>query len=130
MHEKSEFLSWVADPRMEVSNGSMLHVQLRKREFFQVATWTENTFVYSWGTYPTVIPTNVSTIRRHANEDVPVKPHTVALWANHERPWLIRVERIKAVEREIHEQIIQDICDRSDASSYDDVWIEESDSDW
>ena len=40
-----------------------------------VTTWTENTFVYSWGSYPTVIPPNVSTIRQRAIEDVPVSLH-------------------------------------------------------
>ena len=99
---------------MEVSNGSMLPVQLRKPKcFFQVSTWTDNTFVYSWGPYPTVIALNVSTIRRRAIEDVPVIPDTVALRS----------------ERELHGQILQYIRDGSDASSYDNGWLEESDSD-
>ena len=103
MHDKFKFLSWVADPLMEVSNVSMLPV-----------TWTENTFVYSWGPYPTVIPPNVFTIRRRTIEDVPVNPDTLALRA----------------ERELHPWILQDIHGGSDASSYDDVWLKESDSDW
>ena len=74
--------------------------------------WTENTFVYSWGTYPTVIPSNIFTIRRLAIEDVPVNPDTVALLS----------------ERELHARIIQEISDGSDASSYGNGWLEESDS--
>ena len=34
MYDKLKFLSWVAYPLMEVSNGLMLPVQLRKLEFF------------------------------------------------------------------------------------------------
>ena len=34
MHKKFKFLSWVADPRMEASNGSMRPVQICKLEFF------------------------------------------------------------------------------------------------
>ena len=72
---------WLDDPCAAPKSGS----------FCQVATWTENTFVYSWGPYPTVIPPNVSTIRRHAIENVPVNP--------------------QAVERDLHAQILQDIRD-------------------
>ena len=49
----------------------------------RVADWTENTFVNSWGTNPTVIP-NLP-IRRCAIENVPVNPHTLACQANHGR---------------------------------------------
>ena len=31
---------------------------------------------------------------------------------------------------DLHAQILQDIRDGTDASSYDDGWLEESDSDW
>ena len=33
MHDKSKFISWVEDPWIEVSNGSMFPAQLRKLEF-------------------------------------------------------------------------------------------------
>ena len=96
----------------------------------RVATWTENTFVYSWGTYPTVIPPNVYTIRQRAIDNVTVNPHTLACWANHERLRRIHAEWRQAVERELHVRILQEICDGSDVSSNDDGWLEESDSDW
>ena len=71
-------------------------------------TWTENTFVYSWGPYPTVIPPNVSTIWQRSIEDVPVNPHTLAYLANHKRLRLIFVERIQDVESELHARILQE----------------------
>ena len=95
-------VQWIDAPHSAPQAGS----------FCQVATWTENTFVYLSVPYSTAILPNVSTIRRRVIEDVPVNPHTLALQA----------------KREIHAQILQDICDRSDASSYDDGWIKESDS--
>ena len=48
---------------------------LQAESFCCVTTWTENTLVYSWGPYPTVIPPNVSTNRQLEIEDVPVNPH-------------------------------------------------------
>ena len=109
-------VQWIDVPRAAPQSGS------------RVATWTENTFVYSWGTYPTVILPNVSTIRQRAIDSVHVNPHTLACRANHERLQLICVKRRQAVEREIHAQILQDICDGSDASSYDNGWFEDSNS--
>ena len=44
-------VQWIDVPRPFGKTGS------------RVATWTENTFIYSWGTYPTVIMPNRSTIR-------------------------------------------------------------------
>ena len=44
----------------------------------RVATWTEKNFVYSWVPYPTVIPPNVSIIRRRAIENVPINPHNIS----------------------------------------------------
>ena len=57
----------------------------------RVATWTENIFVHSWGTYTTMILPTFSTIKRRAY-DLPVTSHTLALRANHERLILIHVE--------------------------------------
>ena len=127
MHDKSEFLSWVAEPLTEVSDGSMFPVHLEKTGIL-TAAWTENTFVKSRGTNPTVIPNRP--FRRRAIEDVPANPHTLACQANHERLRRICVERRQAIERELYTQILQDICDEviSDASSYD-GWLEESNSD-
>ena len=67
-------VQWIDAPRVDPQAGS----------FCQVATWTENTFVYMWGPYPTVIPPNVSTIRRREVEDVPVNPNTLLLQAKRE----------------------------------------------
>ena len=75
----------------------------------RVATWTEKNLVYSWGPYPTMIPN--CPIRRRAIENVSVNPHTLACRENHERLQRIRVERRQDIEREIHAQIIQEICD-------------------
>ena len=94
---------WIDAPREAPQDGS----------FCQVATWTENTFVYSWGPYPTVIPPNVSTIRIRAIEDVFGNFDTHALRS----------------DRKLRMPILQDIRDGSDASSYDDGWLKESDSD-
>ena len=44
----------------------------------RVATWTENIFVHSWGTYPNMITYTVSNIKRRAY-DVLVTPHALAL---------------------------------------------------
>ena len=41
---------------------------------------------------------------------------------------MIRVERRQAVEMDIHARILHDIHDGSDAFSYDNGWLEESDS--
>ena len=90
-----------------------------------ITTWTENTFVYSRGPYPTVIPNRP--IRHCAIENVPVNPYTLACRANQERLRRIRVEQIQAIERELHARIIQDSRDESDASSYD-GWLKESNS--
>ena len=67
--------------------------------------------------------------RKCAIEDVPVNPHTVALRANHERLRLIRFEWRQYVKRELHVRIIQGISDGYYASSYEDGWLEESESD-
>ena len=97
----------------------------------RVTTWTENICVHSWGPYPTLIPHNVSTIKRRAY-DVPVTPHALALRSNHERLRLVRVERRQTLHRELLARICQDMhCEvravLSDDS--DDGWFEESDSD-
>ena len=94
-----------------------------------VATWTENTFVYSWGPYRTVIPPNASNIWLRAIENVPVNPYTLACQANNKRLQLICVERRKDFERELHARILQDIRDGSDASFYDDCSLKETESD-
>ena len=57
----------------------------------RVATWNENIFVRSWGTYPTLIPHTVSNIKLRAC-DVPVTLHALLLQANRERLQLKRVE--------------------------------------
>ena len=64
-------VQWLDVPRAAAQAGS------------PVATWPENTFVYSWVTYPIVITPNVSTIWRIAIDNVPVNLHTITCRANH-----------------------------------------------
>ena len=105
--------------------------QVRNR----VASWTENIFVRSWGTYPTMIPHTVSTIKRRAY-NVPVTSHALVLRSNHECLRPKRVEWRQTCHRELLARIFQDMRDRIRAefcadlsNDSDDVWIEESDSD-
>ena len=101
----NENVRWLDVPHPFGENGS------------RVATWTENTFIYSWGPYPTVIPNRP--IRRRAIENVPVNPHNLACQANHKLLRRICVDRRHGIERELHARILQDIRDGFDASLYE-----------
>ena len=91
------------------------------------AYWTENTFVKSWGTNPTVIPNRP--IRRRTTESVPINLRALSCRANHDRLQLIRVERRQSIDRELHAKILLDICDKVLSGESYDGWLEESYSD-
>ena len=96
-----------------------------------VTSWTENIFVHSWGTYPTMIPRTISTLNRRAS-NVAVTPHALALRANHERLQLNRVERRPTFHRYLLALILQDMRDKACAvlsNDYNDGWLEGYDSD-
>ena len=88
-----------------------------------VASWTKKPFVHSWGTYPTMIYPNVSTITGRAY-NVTVTPHTLVLQANHKRLRLKRVEWRQICHEELLARICQDIrdevCDEWGAALSDD----------
>ena len=63
-----------------------------------VTTCTENICVHSWGPYPTMIHHTFSTIKWRAYNS-PVNPHALEFRANHERLWLIHVDRRQTLQR-------------------------------
>ena len=104
--------------------------------WIRVASWTKKIFVNSWGPYPTIISHTGSTITRRAY-NVPVTPHALVLWANHERLRLKRVEWRQTCHRDLLAEIRQDmgdkVCAEFDAALFDDSdyrWLEVSDSGW
>ena len=87
--------------------------------------WTENTFVYGWGTNPTVIP-NCPNRRCTTFQSVPINLCAFSYRANYNRLRRICVEWRKSIERELHAQILLDISDEVLSDDSDDGWLEES----
>ena len=89
-------------------------------------SWTENTFVYGWGTNPTVIP-NFPIRRCTTFHSVTINLYALACRVNHDRLRRIHVERRQDIERDLQAQLLQDILDEVLSSDYDDGWIEDYD---
>ena len=86
--------------------------------------WTENTFVYSWVTNPTVIP-NRPIKRRTTSQIVPINLCDFACQANRDCLRHNCVDRRQAIERELHARILSDIRGEVLSNDSDDGWIEE-----
>ena len=74
-----------------------------------ITAWNENTSVNSWVTNSTVIQNRP--IRWRTTESVLINPRALACRGNHERLRRICVELRKAIERELHTRILQDVRD-------------------
>ena len=86
--------------------------------------WTENTFVYSWVTNPTVIPNRP--IKRRTNlHSVPINLRDFICGANHYRLRRNRVEERQTLQRDIRALILLDIRGEVLSDESDDGWLEE-----
>ena len=86
-------IQWIDVPRLFGETGIV------------TAAWTENTFVYGWGTNPTVIPN--FPIRRHTTfQSVPINPHAFVCQTNHDHLQGNFVETRQALKRELQTQIL------------------------
>ena len=88
------------------------------------AAWTENTFVYSWGTNPTVIP-NLPIRRRTTLQSVPINLRAFACRANPDCLRYNCVERRQTLQRELHAQILLDIREEVLFDDSNDGWLKE-----
>ena len=97
----------------------------------RVPSWKENSFVHSWGNYPTMKPHTIYTITRYAY-NAPVTPNALVLRANNKRLRLKHVEWRRTRHRELLTRIRQDMRNEVRASlsdDSDDGWLEGSNSD-
>ena len=90
------------------------------------AAWTENTFIYGWGTNPTVI-LNHSIRRCTTFQSVPINLCDFSCQSNHDRLIRIRVDPRQAIERELHARIFLEICDEVMSDDSNDGWLKEFD---
>ena len=92
------------------------------------AAWTENLYVYPWGTNPNRSP-NVPINRRANFPNVHINLHIVTRRARYNLLQANRVERRQTLQRGLHAQILLDIRDEVLSNDSDDGWIEEDWSD-